>query len=147
MSCCWPTGQSFCIHVPVFKLTTNMTVTLHVGAPDTWRSRDLRSTECASLTTSCRILHNSPLQSVTGVWNLKKLKIPVTVSRLLKRGSVTIFSDFLRFFCASKKWRLLAQVSRTSDLKAWPSARPGSLATWRRWLHADITVPWTNDKY
>ena len=34
---------------------------------------------------------------------------------LLKRGSVTIFSDFLRFFCASKKWWLLAQVSRTSD--------------------------------
>ena len=30
---------------------------------DQWRSRDLRSAECASLTT--RILHNSPPQSVT----------------------------------------------------------------------------------
>ena len=33
----------------------------------------------------------------------------------VKRGSVTIFSDFLSFFCASKKWRLLAQVSWTLD--------------------------------
>ena len=39
---------------------------------DTWRSRDLRSAECASLTT--RILHNSPLQSVTGVWTWVKKK-------------------------------------------------------------------------
>ena len=35
-----------------------------------WRSRDLRSAECASLTT--RILRNSPLQSVTGVWTWAK---------------------------------------------------------------------------
>ena len=34
------------------------------------QSRNLRSAECASLTT--RILHNSPLQSVTGVWNWVK---------------------------------------------------------------------------
>ena len=26
-----------------------------------------------------------------------------------------IFSDILRFFCVGKKWRLLTQVSRTSD--------------------------------
>ena len=43
-----------------------------LGALDTWRSRDLGSAECASLTT--RILRNSPLQSVTGVWNLSKKK-------------------------------------------------------------------------
>ena len=46
-------------------------VTTH-GAPDTWRSRDLRSAECASLTT--RILHDSPLQSATGVWTWVKKK-------------------------------------------------------------------------
>ena len=39
---------------------------INFGALDTWRSRELRSAECASLTT--RILHNSPPQSVTGVW-------------------------------------------------------------------------------
>ena len=43
-----------------------------LGALDTWRSRDLRSAECASLTT--RILDNSPLQSVTGVLNFSKKK-------------------------------------------------------------------------
>ena len=43
-----------------------------LGALDTWRSRDLRSAECAGLTT--RILHNSPLQSVTGVWKLSEKK-------------------------------------------------------------------------
>ena len=43
-----------------------------LGAVDTWRSRDLRSAECASLT--IRILHNSPLQSVTGVWTWVKKK-------------------------------------------------------------------------
>ena len=43
-----------------------------LGAVDTWRSRDFRSAECASLIT--RILHNSPLQSVTGVWNLSEKK-------------------------------------------------------------------------
>ena len=37
---------------------------------DTWRSRDLRSAECASLTT--RLPHKSLLQSVTGVWELSK---------------------------------------------------------------------------
>ena len=40
---------------------------------------------------------------------------------------------FCAFFCTSKKWWLLAQVSRTSNLKlvkAWPAARPGSLATY-----------------
>ena len=41
-------------------------LTKNVTLLDTWRSRDLRSAECASLTT--RILHNSPLKSVTGVW-------------------------------------------------------------------------------
>ena len=35
-----------------------------------WRSGDPRSAECTSLTT--RILHNSLLQSVTGVWNWSK---------------------------------------------------------------------------
>ena len=52
------------------------------------------------------------------------------------KGAVSRYSViFCAFFCASKKWRLLAQVSRTSDLKAWPSARPGSLATYGlRWL-------------
>ena len=45
---------------------------LFLNALDTWRSRDLRSAECASLTT--RILHNSPLQSVTGVWTWVKKK-------------------------------------------------------------------------
>ena len=52
---------AFLLHVllhPVLWVT--------LGALDTGRSPDLRSAECASLTT--RILHNSPLQSVTGVW-------------------------------------------------------------------------------
>ena len=34
-----------------------------LGAQDTWQSKDLRLVRCAGLT-------NSPLQSVTGVWNL-----------------------------------------------------------------------------
>ena len=53
----------------------------------------------------------------------------------LPYGSVTIFSDFLRFL-ASKKWRLLAQVSRTSDLTAWSAARTASPPT----LAANSTV-------
>ena len=50
------------------------------GVLDTWRSRrrDLRSAECAGLTT--RILHNLPLQSVTGVWNLSKKKKTYTAN-------------------------------------------------------------------
>ena len=51
-----------------------------LGALDTWRSRGLRSAECASLT--ARILHKSLLESVTGVWTWvrkkKKLKIPLS---------------------------------------------------------------------
>ena len=43
-----------------------------LGALNTWRSRDLRSAECASL--APRMLHSTPLQSVTGVWNLSKNK-------------------------------------------------------------------------
>ena len=42
---------------------------------NTWRSWDLRSAECASFTT--RILHHSPLQSVTGVWTWEKKQEPL----------------------------------------------------------------------
>ena len=48
---------------------------------------------------------------------------------------------FFALFCASKKWRLLAQVSRTLDLKAWPSARPGSLATYAGCWHDSAVNP------
>ena len=52
---------------------------------------------------------------------------------------------FFALFCASKKWRLLAQVSRTSDLKAWPSARPGSLATYAGcWHDSAVHEPTTS---
>ena len=52
------------------NVTTRHKRWTNIRALDTWRSRDLRSAECASLTT--KILHNSPLQSVSGVWNLRK---------------------------------------------------------------------------
>ena len=47
---------------------------------------------------------------------------------ILFKGAVSRYSVIFCAFFARAKWRLLAQVSRTSDLKAWPSARPGSLA-------------------
>ena len=48
---------------------------------------------------------------------------------LLKGGSATIYSDFFALFLREQKWQLLALVSQTSDLKAWPAVRPGSFAT------------------
>ena len=56
---------------------------------------------------------------------------PIFVLGDLNAGSVTIFSDFCVFFLREQKMA----VARASvadirpDLKAWPSARPGSLAT------------------
>ena len=48
---------------------------------------------------------------------------------LPKSGSVTIFSEFLRFFfCASKKWLLIAQVSRISARSAARTASPPQLS-------------------
>ena len=47
-------------------------------------------------------------------------------------GSVTIFSDFLRFFLCEEKWRLLAQVSRTSARSA---VYVTSRSMWEEQLH------------
>ena len=47
---------------------------------------------------------------------------------------------FFALFLREQKWRLLAQVLRTSDLKAWPAARPGSLATNAAALATDSAV-------
>ena len=62
-------------------------------------------------------------------WRLSKL------SPKAQRGSVT---TNLRFFCASKKWRLLAHLSRTSDLAeslavrgAWQPGHLRWLLTWQ----------------
>ena len=59
------------------------------------------------------------------------------------RDSVTIFSDFFRFFGGNEKWQLLEQVSGMSDLTAWSATQttsPPLLATYagygqhsRRW--------------
>ena len=59
-------------------------------------------------------------------------KLPASLKGAVSRYSV-IFCAFLR----KQKWRLLVPVSRTSDLimKAWPSARPGSLATYAGCWH------------
>ena len=46
------------------------------------------------------------------------------------KGSVTIFSDFLRFFLREQKMAVARASVTDIDLKAWPSARPGSLATY-----------------
>ena len=67
-------------------------------ALDIWRSQDLGSAECASLTT--RMLRNSPLQSVTGVWTWVKNKkknskvysfvfLPITKLRGVKTVYIT----------------------------------------------------------
>ena len=46
-------------------------------------------------------------------------------------------------FCTSKKWRLLAQGSRTSDLKAWPAAawQPRHLAGYwhAQWTYDELS--------
>ena len=57
---------------------------------------------------------------------------------------------FCAFFCVSKIWRLLAQVSRTSiwSLAVRAAWQPGHLLRSCKAcpLAADMTVPWTNDK-
>ena len=66
------------------------------GAPDTWRGQDLRSAECAGLTT--RILRNSPLQHVTGVWNLRKKKQNYVLTEYVLNENAYIFSFFAKSF-------------------------------------------------
>ena len=61
---------------------------------------------------------------VQNVKNDQKHKSP----RSCLKGAVSRYSVTFCDFCVSKKWRLLAQVSGTSDLK--PAGRPGSLATY-----------------
>ena len=68
--------------------------------------------------------------------------------RVVLKGHVfTIFSDFLRFFCASKKWRLLA--SSVDGHQIWKLGRPRGLAacSWPPTLASwHESAPWTNDK-
>ena len=47
----------------------------------------------------------------------------------LLKGAVPRYTVIFCAFLREQKWQLLALVSRTSDLKAWPAVRPGSFAT------------------
>ena len=84
--------------------------------------------------------------------NKKKIKaLRPKMAKIASRGGPALKGQchdiqwFFALFCASKKWRLLAQVSRTS---IWKLGRPRDLAAWPPTLAADMTVPctWTKDK-
>ena len=71
--------------------------------------------------------------------------MPLCFFQMPYRGTVTAFNDFCAFF-VREKWRLLAQVSRTSDLTAWLAAQtasPPTLATHATDCTADL---WQGEK-
>ena len=112
---------------PEWVITQEHPVKATLGALGTWRSRDLRSAEWASLIT--RILHNSLLQSVTGVWNLSKKKKK-------KKKNISMLPTYKVF---SHQWRCLASAGHGDKLCPGSLAQP--LAKLHRWHSLHVVLP------